>query len=296
MVINPEKNTKRILKKPVKFSKGTLIRPNIQNSLKKAFNSVKKDIREIHIVQDSIFSNIKQQVNSFEKSLNTRVDESDSKTSKKITVIQKNFENVSNHVDTLKPELKKIADNLKEIDDKLNELFNENNTINEKIKDISLKIQKINKTSIDIDDINDEFFSKQEGVKLIDKYLREFHKDNNLTHIKLLSNDYEENKSAFARKNVLDRLREELIELKSSIIVKNDLELTRNRIEKVDVVLKKKLLGLKKTVDSYEKKIIDVYKLKSDFVTKKQFSNLRKEIDLIVSGLKEITSKKAKKR
>ena len=259
---------------------------NRDKNIKEAFRSVKHDIRRLSDMQNTLSQSIMHKAEIQDKKIRQLEDRFMKRTAK----LEKEIRPLSKHIRSIDPELRKIEGLLKKIDDEQVELFSENKFIQDKIKDILLKIESITRASVDIRDVDEMFVRRKDAEKMLLKQSKKFKKD--IQRLNALASDYEDNKGRYAQKDVLEKIQEEVVDLKSSIILRDDLEITRDRIEDIEKTISSRLRELKKTVDSYEEKIVEVYKLKKDFVTREQFLNQRKEIDMIISGLKELSKKK----
>ncbi len=175
---------------------------------------------------------------------------------------------------------KKIAEMLKSHEHKeLNQFYDETS---KKIEKISGKIEELRSMSVDIDDIGSRWVTERDLEKRLSKLSRKMDKA-----LQVIS-DYNEEKYGFASQEKLKTVEENLIELKSELVLRQDIEQINDRLDTMEEKFMKRLDNLKTQFDALEKKISDVYSLKKDFVSKERFTNLRKEIRLLVEGLKEI--------
>lgn len=159
---------------------------------------------------------------------------------------------------------------------------------------ISSKLQEFDDMSVDIDEVDKIYMTKDELKKAlgtpkqlrrtIEKYTKKTDKISNKLQ------DMEEEKHRFASHSSLKHLQEEMIEVRNSLIRRHDLEIMNSRIDKIEDRMHKRMDRIDKSVQRIEDNLVSALALKKDFISKTQYENLRKEIKLLVQGIKEMKS------
>jgi len=299
---------------------------NAVNSIKKAFLKVSSDIKEIRDVQASSIDALRTHVDHkiSVMSEESRVKELEDKMDKELSGIKENFEtslkegekreqelsatlqstiaeyndritavegNVGDEVDRSHQRLDSFSDRLSDINSKTKKF--------EKLLDLmNSKLQEFENISVDVEDVEKSFITRDEmkqslaDVSLLKRSMNKLNKSVD-SHKKTLQK-MDQQKYIYARETQMRLVMDDVIDLKSRLVLKNDLESMNDRIDNFEKSNDKKNQVQSDTMQVLEDNLADVISLKKTFVTKDQFNGQRKEIKMLVNGLKDVQKIKDK--
>lgn len=274
----------------------------IDSQIKKAFFKVKQDIdelREMHRGSVQVFrtrqkeietqqeSHIKKKIDDIQKQIDVLKDESTELKSAQ----DKNGEDHVFEIEKVRHMIEGFSDRIQDMNHKLKKL-EQVMTLQES------KLQEFENISVDIEDVEKNFITREE----IEKSIKESHESNKM--IKKISKrmDTADSKVAkmseeihtLAQKASIESLQEQMIDIKDSSISRKDLEQMNDRIDSMEDRFIKRMDSLETDNEQLENHIKDVLMLKKQFITKEQYKDLRKEIKLLVKGLKDVQKIKEK--
>jgi len=272
-----------------------------QLNLRKAFRKIKDEMKEIRQRQRAsnieCTEKIEAGMQDWKKELTQSTEEiSDSLDNLDTSIVSLKESMIANKEFT--QVIEKIHSRLDGVNDRLNSVSKESKRASEQVNLYGAKLQELEDQSVDIEEVEHSFLTKEQVLTLIrkesvtQKELKGLKR--NINKINKVSMELKSSKGTFASKRESERIQEQLVELKSQVILRNDLEDTQNRIESVEANLKSRLKKYDEIYDELEQEIATVIGLKKDFATKEQMENVRKEIKLILVALKEIDRIKKK--
>ncbi len=230
--------------------------------IRDSFRNVKKDMDEIRDIHKFSIQAINTKLRTIEKELNYRLDTSVAEIKKKIDA------RVTNH------EHKEIMQSFKEA--------------SKKITKVSDRMKELEAMSLDVDDLDKSYVTGHDLEKKLGS-LR-----GKISNVKRQLSNFEEDRFSYASEEKLKSVEQSMIELKSELVLRQDLEQMNDRLDSIEEKFMERAGELKDTFNKLEKDVSDIYSLKKEFVSKEQLANLRKEIRLLVEGLKEIQKIKKK--
>ncbi|MBT3407369.1 hypothetical protein HN415_01665 [Candidatus Woesearchaeota archaeon] len=269
--------------------------------IKGEIDEVKKSLNSFTITNDSKIKTINQKFNLsldetiilFKKRLDLSINEINDSlqeiydTTSKSKVIDKKIAQIQHKLDKHSLNIKEFTKIIKN---------NDKNLIL-----LNSKLQEFENMSVDIEDVENNFISRSEVNKKIKKVGNVKKIENRIE--KLISKNekfsdriknLEENNSMFVSMTKFNTLTEDFIELKSNTIIKKDLIQMNERIDQIEEEFYNKIELVLKNFKKIESNLENVLVLKKEFVTKEQFKNLRKEIKMLVQGLKDVQKIKTK--
>jgi len=290
----------------------------INQNLREAFLKIKQDMSELRELQDSSIKALSKRIDEkvsgqarqynmlsarLEETMNNFMDKSDSQVEElrnEISSLSSRVENsisefneqLESHDSQINESVERAKERLEAYSDRLADMNAKQKKFERSLDLMSAKLQEFDNMSVDIEDVEKSFVTREEvkerlsevkgSAKELKKAVRE------LDRLTRQINDIEERQHLYANESDVKRNMEEVLDLKSRLALREDLEQMNERIDRFSDRLgsgSKELKGALKKVDA---SVADVLSLKKDFVTKEQFTDLRKEIKLLVQGLKEI--------
>lgn len=247
-----------------------------ERDIRRAFANVKRDINEIHDIHKFSAQAFNNKLKTFETELRKAIDAAQQKAQNcKIA-----------EIDELR---RRIEEQNSDIQHKCDSLGSEHKSIRQQLTQIEkqkLSIQEVYRQ------VQAEMEKKYGRLSELSSQLKKQYKQ--LEELKDTVAKHDEEKSSFASAESLRRMDDRLIELKAELVLRGQLEDVEERMDAIDSRMAKAVERLQKGFDRLEQGMADVYSMKKAFVTKEQFANQRKEIKLLVEGLKDI--EKIKKR
>ncbi len=279
-----------------------------EQKLRDAFNSIKRDMEEIRQVQRS-------QSEAFNLKLNTRTGD----LSQRLDIILSEIRtSLADAVDKTGRDVERISQAAKEsldagsevpklrkdmalVKSEVDVLKNTLDDTDRKLELLSNKLQEFENLSVDVDDVENDFVSRkafEEHMDFIyplvgvDKRVKKLKKQNERIDARL--QDIENERYAYAAKEQAERLQEELIELRTNLAMKDEISAMNSRIDSMEAAMQKRFDRSGDEVKKIQNDMVDIYKLKKSFVSVEQFRDMRKEIRLLVQGLKDVQKLKEK--
>jgi len=297
-------------------------------AVKNAFAKVKKEMEVLNTVQQSMayavnqkFEDSKSEIqhgleaqkkihDTYEKELNQVVTNLNKELTDQLQKNQKDQSELTNRkLSIIKAKIIKLEESN---NNKFLKINNQSDSSSEKLAElkksvnkhkrtlslISSKLQEFENISVDIDDVESTFVSSDEfsGIsEQLDEMSKQLNKQaKTIDKINSQVSDYKEDKQGYARISDFERMQEDIVELKSHLVLREDIEGMHNRLDKMEERFLSRMDDLRNNYDDVSENLADVYSMKKLFVSKEQHKILRKEIKLLVSGLKDIQKIKDK--
>ncbi len=277
-------------------------------NLREAFSKIKRDMEEIRQVQrsqaeafsmklESRTGDLRQRLESILSEIRTGLAEAVQKTEKDVERISKAAQ------ESLEagPDIAHLRQAMSAMKDEIENLRHMLDSSGKRLDLVSNKLQEFENLSVDVEDVENDFVSRKAFEEHMDfiyplvgveKKVKNLKKEYDRIDSRL--QDIENERYAFASKETAERIQGDIADLKSNLAVKDDLIGMNSRIDSMEDWLAKQLEKSGNDIKKMEKDMVDVYRLKRSFVTKEQFSDMRKELRLLVQGLKEIQKLKEK--
>jgi len=289
----------------------------VTGSIQRAFVRVKNDIEELRNLQNSAIEAMRVKLGFATKSLQEQQNTFINK-QKQIEVVYKDkldvLKNLVNKISktnksAIEHEFVKVDKRVSAIEQRNKELlsgFNDQIATVEKsvrklsrdIDLISSKLQEFENISVDIEEIDKSYVTTDSLIRQLGnpKHVKKTIKRlaNDVDSIKNKVRNYEESIGEYALAKNHRKTEEDVIALKSNLVFRNHFEDMNSRIDMLENKTVLSTEALKKNHKKIEDNIGDVIALKKSFVTKEQYKMLRKEIKLLVQGLKDIQKIKTK--
>jgi len=176
---------------------------------------------------------------------------------------------------------------IKETNTRINDVQLKQNKTDVDFTALTQKQQELDDMSIEFEELEDIKAPEISNLNKDIKYLQK-------KQIKQQKQLDKLNESDYASLTDTERLQEEITELKAHLVEKDDMDTANDRLGKMENKLMGRYDEVKKELDTIANNLDSIYALRRSFVSKEQFKNLRKEIRLLVSGLKDIQKIKDK--
>jgi hypothetical protein len=279
-----------------------------KKKLSLTFNKIKLDINNINESIKLLSSQNKSKIKTINQKFNLSLDETIILFKKRLDLsineINDSLQDIYDTTSKSKLVDKKFAQIQHVLDKHSINIKDFNKIIKKNDKNLILlnsKLQEFENISVDIEDVESNFISRSEvnnkilklgNIKKLENSVKKLIINNEKLEQKI--SNLEDDSSTYASITKLNSLNEKIIDLKSNIIIKKDLEQMNNRIDKIEDKFYNKTDSFLDHFKKLELSVEKVLKLKKEFVSKEQFKNLRKEIKMIVQGLKDVQKIKSK--
>ena len=215
--------------------------------------------------------------------------------------IEKRFSQAESQAEVNKARIDKLLTDVekrqKEDSKDLKELMVKHEALQKELELVSSRLQEFENISLDIEDVEKSFLTREEFDKRLKRVALQKDLDKASKKVKSIEEDVselEEDRFNYVETEHMKKVEEDLVSLKSELVLKQDVEDVNSRLEKAESKLIKDMDKIREKQKTIEKDLAEVYSMKKGLVSKDQLQNLRKEIKMLLEGLKEIDKIKKK--
>jgi len=269
------------------------LRSRVEQKLSEAATAAKVDEMEALFASD---------IKKLSEEQTKQAAEQSTQTTEITTVVQST---ISEYNDRITATEKNVQELVERANQRLDSFSDRVTDMNKKIKHfektldlMSSKLQEFENISVDVEEVEKSFVTKSDMKSQIADFTGVKKGISNLTkttkRMQAKISDIASQRTEYALKVDSRRTMEDVIDLKSRLLLKSDFESMNDRIDNFESKVLKKSSEHSNLMQKLEENIADVLSLKKTFVSKEQFNSQRKEIRLLISGLKGVQRLKDK--